>query len=225
MKNKNNLLYILKGFKQNLIKLSLATFFIGTTFSANAQIIHKEERFTNTYKWKIGLSMNMVDMNFNHKDLPDGAKMATMAIPSKITLGYEFVDNLTIELGASMNKLESGNYANGTPLYTDKEIYTVSGSLLYSLGGLLNIPIIDPYVKAGVGYLSFGDRNYTTADFGGGLNIWLGDINAFKDYRYPREKWYQRLGINIEALGKRNITNKTALGSHAQFSAGIFYMF
>jgi len=209
----------------NFSKIVLSVLFISTTLTSEAQIIHKEDRFIGDYKWKLGLSMNMMDMNFNHDDLPAGAKMITMATPSKVTLGYEFVPNLSIEAGFSMNKIEAGNYANNELMLENKDIYTFDGSLLYSIGGLLNIPVVDPYVKAGIGYLGFGDRNYTTANIGGGINFWLADIGSLRDYKYPNEKWYRRLGINVEAVGKKNVTNNTAPGSHAQFSAGIFYTF
>jgi len=212
-------------FKNKFIKIAMTALFIGSSINSFAQIIHKEERFLNDYKWKLGLSMNIMDMNFNHKEVPEGAKMLTMAVPSKVTLGYEFVPNLSIEAGFSMNKIEEGNYANDVLMLKDTDIYTFDGSLLYSLGGLFNLPVVDPYVKGGIGYLGFGDRNYTTANIGGGLNFWIADFGFMKDYKYPSEKWYSRLGINVEAVGKKNITNNSAPGSHAQYSAGIFYIF
>lgn len=224
MKKNDNMLYnAINLVKENLTKIALATFILGSSVGANAQIIHKEERFMNDHKWKLGLGVNMMDMNFNETEAPEGAETLMMAIPSKITLGYEVAKNLTIEAGFSMNKIEAGNFSNGELILADKDIYTVDGSLLYSLGGLFNLPVVDPYVKAGIGYLGFGDRNYTSASVGGGLNFWIADFGFMKDYRYPSEKWYSKFGLNVEVVGRKNISNDNP-GSHAQYSAGIFYM-
>ena len=225
MKNSSITLSPFNFLKKNLGKIALTAFILGSSIQSNAQVIHKEERFLGDYKWKLGLSMNMMDMNFNHDEVPEGAKTLMMAVPSKLTLGYEFFPNLSVEAGFSMNKIEAGNYANDELILDDKNIYTFDGSMIYSIGGLFNLPIVDPYVKAGIGYLGFGDRNYTSGSIGGGINFWIADIGSLRDYRYSTEKWYRRLGVNVEAIGRKNLTNTTAQGSHAQFSAGIFYAF
>jgi len=223
MKNNTITLNPFSFLKKNLGKIALTTLILGSSFNTNAQIIHKEERFIDDYKWKLGLSVNSINMNFEKSD---PLKISNLeAIPSKFSLGYEFVENLSIEAAFSFNKLKPGAYINGDLLDTNKDVYTFSGSLLYSLGGLFNIPVVDPYVKAGIGYLSLGKRNYTTGDFGGGINFWLADFGFMNNYRYPVEAWYKRFGINIEAMAKKNITNSTAQGSHVQFSAGVFYAF
>ncbi|RRJ91244.1 hypothetical protein EG240_06110 [Paenimyroides tangerinum] len=225
MKNSSITLSPYNFLKKNLGKIALTAFILGSSLESNAQVNHKEERFISDSRWKLGLSMNSVNVNFDKNDPLKTSDFSTMAIPSKVTLGYEFVENLSVEAAFSFNKLKPGGFTNGVPLYTNKDIYTFSGSLLYSLGGLFNIPVVDPYLKGGIGYLSFGQRNYTTGDFGGGINFWLADFGFMKGYRYPAEAWYKRFGINVEALAKKNITNSTALGSHVQFSAGIFYAF
>lgn len=225
MKNNSITLKPISFLRKNLGKIALTAFLFGSSLNTNAQVIHKEERFLGDYRWKLGLSMNMMDMNFNSDKTPDGAKTLMNAVPSKLTLGYEFFPNLSIEAGLSLNKIQAGNYANDQLVLDDKNITTFDGSLVYSLGGLFNLPIVDPYVKAGIGYLGFGDRNYTSGSIGGGINFWIADIGSLRDYRYSREKWYRRLGVNVEAIGRKNLTNTTAQGSHAQFSAGIFYTF
>lgn len=225
MKNKSIKLKPVSFLKKNWGKIALTVFILGSPIKSNAQVNHKEERFISDSRWKLGLSINSVNVNFDKSDPLKTSDFSTMAIPSKVTLGYEFVENLSVEAAFSFNKLKPGGFTNGVPLYTNKDIYTFSGSLLYSLGGLFNIPVVDPYLKGGIGYLSFGQRNYTTGDFGGGINFWIADFGFMQDYRYPAEAWYKRLGINIEAMAKKNITNSTALGSHVQFSAGIFYAF
>src|SRR5690606_9172003 len=103
-------------------------------------------------------------------------------------------------------------------------ILSLNGSLAYSLGGLFNIPIADPYIKAGVGHLRLNETDLTMASAGGGINFWIADIKATKPTRYYKEKRYRRIGLNVEAMGRHNISTEGA-GSHAQYSAGIFYMF
>lgn len=225
MKSNPNSLNPIRFLTKNLSKVALTAFVFASSMHTNAQVNHKEERFLDDYKWKLGLSINSINVNFDKTDPLKTSDFNTMAIPSKITIGYEFVENLSVEAAFSFNKLKPGGFTNGVPLYTNKDIYTFSGSLLYSFGGLFNIPVVDPYLKGGIGYLSFGQRNYTTGDFGGGINFWIADFGFMQDYRYPAEAWYKRLGVNIEATAKENITNSTALGSHVQYSAGIFYAF
>ncbi len=208
-------------------KTILAAFFaLGLFgFSAQAQVIHKYERYTKEYKWRVGASYNMMDFNFNHSDVPEGASMISGGIPGKVMIGYEFLPNLTVEADFSMNEMEIGNSMNGQ-LVENKNITVTSfnGSLAYSLGGLFNIPVADPYIKAGVGHLRLNETDLTMASAGGGLNIWIADIPATKSSRYHHDKFYRRIGLNVEAMGRANISTEGP-GSHAQYSAGVFYVF
>lgn len=194
-------------------------------FTAQAQVIHKYERFIKEYKWKIGGSYNMMDFNFNHTELPEDATMIAGGIPAKVMIGYEFLPNLSVEADFSMNEMEVGNSMNGIVLKDENiTITSFNGSLAYSLGGLLNIPVIDPYIKAGVGHLRLNETDLTMASAGGGINIWIADIRATKSSRYHHDRIYRRFGINAEAMGRANVSTEGP-GSHAQYSAGIFYIF
>ena len=214
----------MKLIKRNLLTFALCSVTLFTGLTAEAQIITKGERFIGSYKWRVGLGINMMDMNFNQAEKAQGAEMLSMMIPSKLTLAREIAPNLSVELAFSMNKIEKDNYANSVLMTEDKDIYMGDASLLYSLGGLFNIPYVDPYIKGGAGYLGFGDQNLTSVSIGGGLNFYLVDFGIGKDYRYPTEKWYSRFGVNVEAVGRKNITNDGP-GSSLQYSAGIFYVF
>lgn len=194
-------------------------------FSAQAQVIHKYERFIQEYKWKVGASYNMMDFNFNYSPVPEGASMISGGIPAKVMIGYEFAPNLSVEADFSMNEMEVGNSMNGN-LVTDKKISVVNfnGSLAYSLGGLFNIPVADPYIKAGIGHLRLNEVDLTMASAGGGINFWIADIPATKSSRYHHDRAYRRIGLNVEAMGRSNISTEGP-GSHAQYSAGVFYIF
>ena len=209
--------------KKNILKafLGLSLMF---GFSAQAQIIHKYDRYVKDYKWKVGASYNMMDFNFNHKDLPEGTSMISGGIPAKVSIGYEFAKHLSVEADFSMNEMEKDNVMNGKKITEDVSIVSFNGSLAYSLGGLFNIPVVDPYLKAGIGHLRLNEEDLTMGSLGGGINFWIADIPATKSSRYHHDKIYRRFGINVEAMGRANISTDGP-GSHAQYSAGIFYMF
>ncbi|UUV21123.1 porin family protein [Flavobacterium sp. CBA20B-1] len=208
--------------KKTILKAFFALSCIG--FSAQAQVIHKNERYVKSYNWKVGASYNMMDFNFNHTDLPEGASMISGGIPAKVMIGYEFAPNFSVEADFSMNEMEKDNVMNGMVVNENISIVSFNGSLAYSLGGLFNIPIADPYIKAGVGHLRLNETDLTMASAGGGINFWIADIPATKSSRYHHDKFYRRLGINVEAMGRSNISTK-GQGSHAQYSAGVFYVF
>jgi len=195
------------------------------SFSAHSQVIHKYERFIQEYKWKVGASYNMMDFNFNHSELPEGASMISGGIPAKVMIGYEFLPNLSFEADFSMNEMEPGNVMNGS-VVTGKKIQVISlnGAFAYSLGGLFNLPIADPYIKAGLGHLRLNQVDLTMASAGGGINFWIADIPATKSSRYHHDKAYRKIGLNVEAMGRSNISTDGP-GSHAQYSAGVFYIF
>lgn len=209
------------------MKKTILTAFFGLSligFSAQAQVIHKYERFIQDYKWKVGASYNMMDFNFNHSELPEGASMISGGIPAKVMIGYEFLPNLSVEADFSMNEMEKDNVMNGSIVNETIKIVSFNGSLAYSLGGLFNIPIADPYIKAGIGHLRLNETDLTMASAGGGINFWIADIPATKSSRYHHDRAYRRIGLNVEAMGRSNIATE-GQGSHAQYSAGIFYIF
>src|SRR5690606_13174224 len=142
-------------------------------------------------------------------DVPEGASMISGGIPGKVMIGYEFLPNLTVEVDFSMNEMEIGNSINGQ-LVENKNITVTSfnGSLAYSLGGLFNIPVAYPYIKAGVGHLRLSETDLTMASARGGLNIWIADIPATKCSRYHHDKFYRIIGLNVEAMGRANITTE-----------------
>lgn len=209
--------------RKNIIAAFFGLSLIG--FSAQAQVIHKYERFIQEYKWKVGASYNMMDFNFNHSEVPEGASMIAGGIPAKVMLGYEFLPNLSFEADFSMNEMEVGNSMNGQVVVGKNiTVASLNGSFAYSLGGLFNLPVADPYIKAGVGHLRLNEVDLTMASAGGGINFWIADIPATKSSRYHHDKAYRRIGINVEAMGRSNISND-GQGSHAQYSAGLFYIF
>lgn len=204
--------------------LSLFLLAFAGTLQSNAQIITGKERFIGNYPWKATLSVNMMDLNFNADESPEGASMVSMFVPSKLAIAREIGANFSVEMSFSMNQAKIGDYSNGELLDNDVDVITGDVSAIYSLGGGFKIPYVDPYLKAGVGYLGYDNQNLTAVSGGAGLNFYLVDFGIGKDYRYPSEKWYSRFGINVEAVYRENITNDDA-GTHMQYSAGVFYLF
>src|SRR5690554_7596604 len=78
-------------------------------------------------------------------------------------IGYEFARNLSVEADFSMNEMEEGNSMNGELVTETIKIASFNGSLSYSLGGLFNLPVIDPYIKAGIGHLRLNETDLTMA--------------------------------------------------------------
>ncbi len=204
--------------------LSLVLLAFAGTLQSNAQIITGNERFIENYPWKVTLGVNMMDLNISADESPEGASMISMMTPSKLSIAREIGANFSVEMAFSMNQAKAGDYANGMMLADDVDIMTGDVSANYSLGGAFNIPYVDPYLKAGVGYLSYDKQNLTSVLGGAGLNFYLIDFGIGKDYRYPTEKWYGRFGLNFEAVYRENITNDNA-GTHLQYSGGVFYLF
>jgi len=204
--------------------LSLFVLAFAGTLQSNAQIITGKERFIGNYPWKVSVGVNMMDLNFNADESPEGASMVSMMIPSKVAISRYLGANFSAEVSFSLNQAKAGDYSNGALVNDDLNIITGDVSAIYSLGGAFNIPYVDPYVKAGMGYLGYDNQNLTSVSGGAGLNFHLVDFGIGKDYRYPTERWYSRFGINAEAVYRQNITNDNA-GTHLQYSAGIFYLF
>ena len=204
--------------------LSLFLLAFAGTLHSNAQIITGKERFIGDYPWKVSVGVNMMDLNISADESPEGASMISMYVPSKLAIARDIGANFSAEVSFSMNQAKVGDFSNGELLDKEVDILTGDFSAIYSLGGAFNIPYVDPYLKAGVGYLMYDNQNLTSVGGGAGLNFHLIDFGIGKDYRYPTEKWYSRFGVNVEAVYRENITNDNA-GTHLQYSAGIFYLF
>ncbi len=203
------------------VKACLAVLFLLGSTQVDAQII-KEKRFVQDHKWKVSLQATFMDTNFD-TDKPINTENWSTAFPSKIAVERELINNLSFEASYSMNKIKKGNNVNGLIANDDLDVFSIDGMFKYSLGGLFNIPIVDPYLGAGMGYMELDSESKTTLNIGGGVNIWIADTRLFKDYVYTRDRIINRFGLNIEAIGKKNVA--TGPGSNLQLSAGIFYVF
>src|SRR5690606_24989171 len=121
-------------------------------------------------------------------------------------------------------EMAEGNSMIGEVVTETFHIVSFNGSLAYSLGGLFNLQVIDPYIKARVGHLRLNAIDLTMASAGGGINVWVADIPGTKSSHYHHDRTYRRLGLNVEAMGRTNVATE-GRGSHAQYSAGVFYVF
>jgi len=210
--------------RKNILKVFCGLGLLFSATTAQAQIIHKNERFIKDYNWRISANYNMMDFNFNYSLIPEGSSMISGGIPVKVILGYEFARNLSFEVDFSMNEMEEGNSMNGTLVSETIKVASFNGSFAYSLGGLFNLPVVDPYIKAGIGHLRLNEVDLTMASVGGGIHFWIADIPATKTSHYHHDRSFRRLGLTVEAMGRSNISTDGP-GSHAQYSAGVFYTF
>lgn len=220
MKKLSKFNYNLKN--SNYLKLTLITLCLIFGFQANAQVVNYK-RFANDYPWKISLQANSIDANFNKSKPINTESWNTVPYPSKATIERQLVNYLSFELAFSMNRLKKGQKISGLVTNDNLDILAIDGTFKYSIGKLLNIPIIDPYVGVGMGYSEINSENFSTYNLGGGINIWLADTGLFGDYVYTRDRVVDRLGLTLEAYGKKTI-NKD-IGDNVQFSAGVFFVF
>lgn len=204
-------------FKACLIMCSLLFF-----QHIQAQIV-KQDRFAGIYKWKVTLQTNFMDTNFDKENPVNTENWSMLPFPSKIAIERHIIDNLGFEASFSMNKIEKDKNVNGLITNDELNFFSIDGMFKYSLGGLFNIPIVDPYLGVGMGYMELDSNSKTTFNYGGGLNLWLADTGLFKDYVYTRDRIVNRLGLNLEIVGKKNLD--TGPGSNLQLSAGVFFVF
>lgn len=208
--------------KQNSLSLAILAIFMAFSFQSNAQIA-KHKRFANDYKWKVNLQTNFMDTNFD-KDKPINTENWSMLpYPSKISIERKVIDYLSVEVGFSMNKIEKEKNFGGLITKDELNAFSIDGTFKYSIGGLFQIPIVDPYIGVGMGYSDINSEDFVTFNYGGGINIWLADTGLFGDYVYTRDRVVNRLGLTVEAYGKKNLDK--GLGSNLQLAAGVFFVF
>ncbi len=208
--------------KRNSLSLAILAIFMAFSFQSNAQIA-KHKRFANDYKWKVNLQTNFMDTNFD-KDKPINTENWSMLpYPSKISIERKVIDYLSVEVGFSMNKIEKEKNFGGLITKDELNAFSIDGTFKYSIGGLFQIPIVDPYIGVGMGYSDINSEDFVTFNYGGGINIWLADTGLFGDYVYTRDRVVNRLGLTVEAYGKKNLDKGP--GSNLQLAAGVFFVF
>ncbi|MCP1997229.1 porin family protein [Flavobacterium sp. HSC-61S13] len=207
------------------LKLTFAALVFSFSITSQAQTF-KEKRFVNDYKWKVSMQMNIMDFGFDKDDATNTENWNMLAFPSRVAIETNIVNHLSAELAVAMNKIEKGKAVTSAhDLFAndDLNVLAIDGTLKYSIGGLLNIPIVDPYIAVGAGFLQLDGTNNAMFNYGGGINFWFADIATLRDYRYMRDSRLSRFGINLEILGKKNLNDGP--GSNMQAAAGVFYMF
>ncbi len=204
------------------LKLTFAALIFISGITSQAQTT-KEKRFINDYKWKVSLQMNIMDFGFDKDDPTNTENWNMLSFPSRVAIETNLVNHLSAELAVAMNKIEEGHMVNGKIANKDLDVIAVDANLKYSLGGLFNIPIVDPYIATGAGYLQLDGTSNATFNYGGGINFWLADLAFLRDYRFMRDRRISRFGLNVEVMGKKNLNDGP--GSNMQVAAGVFYMF
>jgi len=199
----------------------LALLFIGFTNTASAQYNYGERLHYN-YPWKVNVQMSMINRNFN-KSEPTSTEHANMATLPKLSLEYYAGSNFSFKASILSSEVKADNTVNGLIARENFNVFAVDALAIYSLGGAINIPIVDPYIETGLGYTHFNKDSKAMFNFGGGLNIWMKDTNLFKVGQYNRDLLINRFGLNLEVLAQKNLSSGP--GTNVQYSAGIFFVF
>lgn len=211
-----------KSNKRNSFSLAIVAIFMAFSFQSNAQVA-EHKRFANDYNWKVNVQTNFMDTNFDKENPINTENWSMLPYPSKISIERKVINHLALEVGFSMNKIEKDKNVGGHITNEELNTLSVDGTFKYSIGGLFQIPIVDPYIGVGMGYSEINSEDYFTFNYGGGVNIWLADTGLFGDYVYTRDRLVNRLGLTLEAYGKKNLDKGP--GSYLQLGAGVFFVF
>jgi len=141
----------------------------------------------------------------------------------KLSLEYYAGSNFSFKASILSSEVKADNTVNGLIARENFNVFAVDALAIYSLGGAINIPIVDPYIETGLGYTHFNKDSKAMFNFGGGLNIWMKDTNLFKVGQYNRDLLINRFGLNLEVLAQKNLSSGP--GTNVQYSAGIFFVF
>lgn len=201
------------------------TILLSFTTAAMAQFKPKynyEERLHYNYPWKVNLQMSMLNNNFDWDDPTNFDELKAASLP-KLSVEYYAGKNVSFKLGVLSSEVKAEDLVNGKVAHDKFNVFAVDATMIYSLGGLLNIPIVDPYIETGLGYTKFNKDDKAMFNFGGGLNIWLSDTGLFSVGQYNRDLFINRFGLNFEVLGKKNLSGGP--GSNVQINGGVFFVF
>ncbi|MCX2679662.1 OmpA family protein [Galbibacter sp. EGI 63066] len=160
--------------------------------------------------WLLGIGFNVVDdmgiKSRQYADVDDNWHM--VPFPSRASVGYFLNNGLGFQLIGTYNHYKSGRMVDGTELLGDRDYVGIDTQISYSLNRVFgHMGWFDPYLAAGGGYTWVGDIGRPTLNAGGGSNIWLSD----------------RVGINLNAVGKFSVKDREVATNHAQYSIGVVF--
>lgn len=205
----------------SLFQLFILTILLTFTNVAMAQYNY-DQRLHYNYPWKVNLQMSMINNNFDWDDVTNFDELKAASLP-KLSLEYYAGHNISFKLGVVSSEVKAEDIVNGKVAKDKFSVFAVDATMVYSLGGLLNIPVVDPYVEGGLGYTHFNKDDKAMLNLGGGLNIWLSDTKLFRRGQYNHDMIINRFGLNLEVLGKKNLSGGP--GSNIQINGGVFFVF
>lgn len=156
--------------------------------------------------WRISAGINVVDirtpLKFSDivKDYFNGSiqDLNMYSFPARIAFERTLSDKFALQLSVSYNQVKKGyGYSEGNALLADKFIYG-DLKLKYDLNSLLgDTKWFDPFILAGAGYSSIGDKSDLKGVAGAGSNFWLSDhwgINLESSYNHNFQGTFESSG-------------------------------
>ncbi|GEM_PF-4514944 len=185
----------------NSFKIIFLCLFINSNLNA---------QYSKANHWVLAMGLNAVDDDGRRPILSPANYFNDwncLPFPSVFSFEYYMKDNFSIELSESLNTYQVNALIDGFPIQKNVLFIACDLNAKYSFNSLYKkIMWFDPYLSSGFGVTH---RNYTVPTFnaGGGATFWVGN----------------RLGINIQTMGKLSFSDKGSL--YFQNMLGVKYQF
>ncbi len=193
-------------------KLLVSLFVLTLTIGLQAQ--EKQEMKSNSNKWIITAGANIVDIrtpkNLGEmfKDYIGPRDMNFSGIPLKVTVERSLNKAFSMQIGASMNKIQKGFGWNEGDFKTDILFLGLDGKLKYDLNDLIGqTGAFDPFIETGFGVTEYDHQAMVNLKAGWGFNFWLGN----------------RVGLNFNSTYNHNFEDSG--NDYFQHSLGLAYRF
>ncbi|MBS9774106.1 MAG: OmpA family protein [Tenacibaculum sp.] len=177
-------------------KILLSLLVLTSTIGLQAQ--EKQKTENNSNKWIITAGANIVDIR-TPKNLGEAFKdylgprdFNFSGVPLKVTVERSLNDAFSMQIGASMNKIQKGFDWDKGDFKTDILFLAFDGKLKYDLNNLFGeTGRFDPFIETGFGVTEYDHHAMVNLKAGWGFNFWFTDnvgINLNSTYNHNFEK-------------------------------------
>lgn len=187
-------------------------------FLATPKIFSQEEDLQLTSKdsivkssWVIGIGFNAVDDSGDmlNQLLDVSDEWNIVPFPSRLNIGRNFSNGMSVEAIASYNKYKSGKVVDNIVLSEDIDYYAIDTRVTYALNKIWGgSKWFDPYMGAGIGYTDANNHGRSTMNGIIGVKTWFSD----------------RFGLDFNSTGKWAMNTEKA-SNHIQHAVSGLYRF